>query len=192
MGPPADCSPVDEAWLETAPRCGRDGYYAPSTAPDCQVIDGNLDLYHSGQTALPEFTRFRAVLGVLSLGSAYLLTDLSGLRNLEHLGNFGISGAPVTSLEGLANLRTVTNSVSIGRMPVLTSLEGLESLRFIGGDLLIYENGAMTALRGLDSLCRVGGNLQIADNAVLAQAELEAFLDRIEVAGEVIVMNPGP
>ena len=157
-----------------------------------QVVDGDFEYSHSSQMAVPEFTQYRAILGRLNFFSATALSDISGLRNLEHLGQLNVSYTPLRNLEGLGGLRVITDNLSIGRLPTLTSLEGLGQLQAIGGNLLIFGNEHLTSLRGLSGLCRVGGNVQITDNPMLPQSEIDAFLDRIEVGGEVTVTNPGP
>ena len=161
-------------------------------APDCQVVDGNFEYTYDTLVEVSEFTQYRGVLGRMSFHGTTNLTDISGLRNIEHMGQFTIGSAPVTNLRGLDNLRVVTASFTVRYMPLLTSLEGLEGLRSVGGYLLIEGNQRLTSLRGLSSLCRVGGNVQITGNTSLPQSEIVAFLERIEVGGEVILMNSGP
>ena len=195
LNPPADCSPVDEGWIDTAPRCGGGMDFHTFNLPvgaDCQVVDGNFEYAYAPARAVPEIGQYRAVTGYINFFYATNLNDISGLRNLEHTGQFTFQSNPITDLRALGNLRVVTNALHIVDMPALTSLEGLVRLRSVGGDLFIMGNPRLTSLRGLESLCRVGGTLRIYDNPLLPQSEVEALLDRIEVGGEVIVTNPGP
>ncbi len=193
--PPTEgCSPVDEAWMNTVPRCAQtEGYFhypGRWPAPDCVVADGDFEYANSSQSSVPELSRFRAILGRLNFFEANGLADISALRNIEHLGQFNISTTPLPNLRGLDNLRVVTADFRVGYMPTLTSLEGVERLRFVGGNLQIFGNTQLTSLRGLTSLCRVDGNVQITGNTLLPQSEIDAFLAHVEVGGEVILTNP--
>lgn len=194
LPPTGACSTVDEAWMNTVPRCAQtEGYFhypGRWPAPDCVVANGDFEYANSRQSSVPELSRFRAILGYLTLFEANSLENISGLQNLEHLGQFTISSAPLPSMRGLDNLRVVTTDFRVGYMPVMTSLDGLERLRSVGGSLRIVGNPQLRSLRGLESLCHVGGDVQINDNPLLPQSEIDAFLAHVEVGGEVILTNP--
>jgi hypothetical protein len=85
----------------------------------------------------------------------------------------------------LEQLRTVGGKVSIGSNPELTSLEGLSGLEWVGGELYIVSNAKLTSLEGLSSLQRVDGDVTIRVNPLLVPADIDAFLGRIEIGGEV-------
>jgi len=182
--------------MDSAPRCGSGSSYHTYNLPvgaDCQVVDGDFEYSHARVTSVPEIAQYRAVTGSMTFFFATNLSDISALRNIEHVGWLSFRGNPISDLRSLGSLRVVTNALRIAEMPLLTSLEGLGQLRSVGGDLLIVGNQELTTLRGLDSLCRVGGTVRIYDNPLLPESEVQALLARITVGGEVIVMNPiGP
>ena len=191
--PSGICS-VDESWMNTARRCGASGtnYHTFNLPPgaDCQVVEGEFEYSYSRVSSVPEIAQYRAVTGSVTFFFATNLVDISGLRNLEHVGWLTLRSIPTPDVRALSNLRVVTNALGIGDMQALTSLEGLERLRSVGGDLQIIGNPQLTSLRGLESLCSVGGNLQIYDNPLLPQSEVQALLERITVGGELTLMNP--
>jgi hypothetical protein len=190
--PPGSCTPVDEAWLETTPRCGESSglYLGPPQLPSlegCQVLLGDVDYAYTRQAALPEFRGLRAVVGRFNLFGASELTDLSGLAGLEHVGTFLIRSARVSDLHGLGSLRSSAGIFVVTEMPNLASLDGVSALRQVEGNVEIRENPQLRSLRGLSALCRVGGDLMIYDNPQLPQSEIDWLLDRVEVGGRVVL-----
>ncbi|QPH38555.1 fibronectin type III domain-containing protein [Pedobacter endophyticus] len=95
-------------------------------------------------------------------------------------GRLRISGADITNLSKLKNLRTVGKNLEIlDKNTALTSLAGLEKLRTISGNLWIRKNAALTSVEALKQLTKIEGNLYFYDNAVVKS--LSGFDNLIEV-----------
>ncbi len=137
------------------------------------------------------------------------LTDLGALANLRRVGDFSVRFAPHFEgfpprldaveaeflLEDLPRVTRLPNMgrtvrlqrLSIGYLSALESLSGLEHLEEIDGDLRLTSLGFLTSLEGLRSLRRVGGDVSIRRTARLPREEVERFLERIEVGGDIDV-----
>jgi len=141
-----------------------------------------------------------AGLGALrSIGKNLLISDNPRLRSLSALaalqtvlGTVQITRNPsLTRLDGLHRLHTVAENLRIASMHGLQSLHGLESLAEVGS-LNISDNDSLTSLSGLDALTRVNGWLVIRRNPQLPEAEVQAFVDRLVVTGEILADSNGP
>ena len=190
-----DCTPVDLSWIDTAPRCGEDPIlYNEVTAPravtpGCEVFVNHLDFTNGFDAAAPNLRGIRATLSDVAFFGNGSLNDLSGLETIERIG--GVlqlrMTRNLTSLRGLRSLR------SLGNLAVDTtavgSLEGLEQLREVG-HLVIRDNPDLTSLRGLEGLCRVTNGVTIFGNPQLPESEIQAFLDRVEITGPVVLGDP--
>jgi hypothetical protein len=190
-----ECTPIDLSWIESAPRCGEDPIlYNDVTAPravtpGCQVFVNRLDFTHGFDAAAPNLRGIRATLSDVAFFGNGSLNDLSGLETLERIG--GVlqlrMARNLTSLHGLRSLR------SLGNLAVDTtavgSLEGLEQLREVG-HLVIRDNPNLTSLRGLEGLCRVTNGVTIFGNPQLPESEIQAFLDRVEITGPIVLTRP--
>jgi hypothetical protein len=150
-------------------------------------------------------------MGSLFIGSAENLSSLEGLENVASARELNISGNPLlTSLEGLSGLERLDGGITIQENPLLEDLSGLDNLHDFDGDLWIYrsdnlrslhgleqietirylyivENPVLDDLDGLAGLQRVTSGIKLVDNPMLSPDEIEAFLARIEVEGEVIL-----
>ena len=82
------------------------------------------------------------------------ITNLDGLTDLKSIGqNLTINHNDLLeNIHGLANLLSVDVSVGIGYNPLLTSLAGLDSLNMVGGDLSIFNNDTLTTIDALSGL----------------------------------------
>lgn len=145
-----------------------------------------------------------------SVSNPELLT-LEGLDSLEWVGSVGLSQGyfvsltalarlegtddvfqiyaqrDLTNLRGLDALRTVGGNLFITVNYELTSVDGLGSLEWIGGDLLLEGNPKLASLAGLSALRRVDGDVTIVLNDQLPAAEIDSFLARIQVGGDVFL-----
>ena len=88
------------------------------------------------------------------------------------------SNDALTNLSGLENLETVGNYLVIRDNYALTSLSGLGNLTSVGGFLGIYYNTALTSL-GLTGLQRVGGYFEIASNPLLCKSLVEELRNQV-------------
>jgi hypothetical protein len=190
-----DCAPIDLSWIETAPRCGDDlSLYtyinAPgAVTPGCQVFVQRLDFSSFFGAEAPNLRGIRATLSDVGFYGAPNLTSLSGLETVERIGGLlQIRDMPLLpNLQGLRSLRSVRELVVDNT--TVTSLEGAEQLREVEV-LTIRENRQLTSLRGLEGLCRVTGGLNIYGNRQLPESEIQAFLERVEVTGPIVLTRP--
>jgi hypothetical protein len=90
-------------------------------------------------------------------------------------GNVIISGADITSLDGLGVLHSIGGNLRIEQNDSLVNLLGLENLSHINGDLIIGDiawgkypystgNPLLTSMAGLNSLVSIQGNLKLCGN----------------------------
>ncbi len=100
----------------------------------------------------------------LPFGNYYLLSqaDIDNFQVnypgcTELAGDVEISGSDITHLDGLSNLTSIGEDLSIYGDSSLTDLTGLTSLTSLGGSLIIYSNNSLTSLSGLDGLNSIGG-----------------------------------
>ena len=191
-----DCSPVDLSWADTAPRCGEDPtmLYSAMSAPravtsGCQVFVERLDFTSVNGAEAPNMRGVRAALSDVSFFGAPNLISLSGLETLERIGGrLQIRTMPaLTDLRGLRSLRSV-RFLTVDNT-VVTSLEGVERLEEIEV-LTIRDNRQLTSLRGLEGLCRITGGVYIFDNPLLPESEIQAFLERVEITGPIVLTRP--
>lgn len=91
-------------------------------------------------TDLSKFSKLRRIEGRLIIQRSPQLTDLTGFRSLEFVGN------------------TTSDELVIRQMDGLTTLDGLQALRHIGRRIGIRENPVLQTLDGLDNLQTIGEN----------------------------------
>jgi hypothetical protein len=101
------------------------------------------------------------------------ITNVDGLANLTSVGeHLSIeSNAALTNVDGLANLISVGVSMFIWSNTALTNIDGLANLISVGAYFLIDSNTALTNLDGLANLTSVGYILHIESNAVLTDLD---------------------
>src|SRR5690606_39091677 len=76
------------------------------------------------------------------------------------------STGPISNLNGLQNIETITGSVIVTEnSSTISNLNGLNSLKHIGGDLFISDTW-ITNISGLSDLEYVGGNVEIISNHI--------------------------
>ena len=108
----------------------------------------------------------------ITLSSQAELNDfVSNYDNTPITGNLTISGADITDLSGLKNLKSISGDLRIEANEVLTNLDGLHKLDSIGGALIIYGNPALTNIDGLCNLTAINSGLSIIGNLVLANVD---------------------
>src|SRR5690606_24642281 len=99
--------------------------------PNCTVINGNLDIQgFSSITNLSGLSQIIEVDGYLQIMSSLTLNSLSGLDNLQSVGDFlRIGDINVSTLTGLDNLSSVSgNFIVIENNDNLQNLNGLGQL----------------------------------------------------------------
>ncbi len=85
----------------------------------------------------------------------------------------------IQSLEGLAHITTITQSLEIRNNSALTQLSGLEGVLKIGGNLLLLNNSSLLSVEGLSALQRIDGSFRIANDAELRELKGLQQLDTI-------------
>jgi hypothetical protein len=132
-----------------------------------KTVDGDIVL-----TTQEEVEKFGAnnYTSIVSLEITGSVTDLSPLKSLSKMTNgFIIRGTTkLKNLSGLENIEVIGNifpSVSrIENNTALTSLTGLKNLKWINGDFYIKNNDQLTDLKGLDSYSTITmGEFRIAE-----------------------------
>lgn len=173
---------------------GAGGMGGDSPAPEpvvCGELGGQVDLpYHPEE--LEGCTEY---LGTVHMPDA---SDASVLEPLEPITRIG-GNLSVFRNHGLTDLRGLERLVHVGESIVLrlddshgafTSLAGLTNVREAGG-LTLDSIPGLTSLDGLASLETIHGDVYIARNPELSSAEIDAFLSRVEVEGEIVVEENG-
>ncbi|MCB2222019.1 MAG: T9SS type A sorting domain-containing protein [Bacteroidetes bacterium] len=79
----------------------------------------------------------------------------------EIVGELVINGDDIDNLNGLNNITSVGEYVTVKNNDILTSLSGLDSLIFIGENLDISGNPVLASLTGLENITQIPGNLTI-------------------------------
>jgi hypothetical protein len=152
----------------------------------CDVFRGWINLGDMTDVSFAEFPSLRVIEGRLNLFRNEYLESLEGFERLERLGEFYLHHSVVLDdLSELSNLQEVEGGLFISSNYGITSLEGLEQLQAVG-DLRIDYNPELASLNGLAGLERVRGDVTIKNNDI-PQAEVQAFLDRVQIDGEVDV-----
>ncbi len=144
--------------------------------PTCTEIDGDVFINGADITNLNGLTNIIAVYGSFQVVNCPMLTGLAALSDLDSVGGtFRLSGLPLTSLNGLQNLRHV-RGCAIDLNHTLTNLTGLSGLVTITNTFRVWQNNNLLTLNGLNSLIEVG-NLDIHANATLINVNGLANLD---------------
>lgn len=147
-------------------------------APALSLVSG--DMSAASMAAGQAFPALRWVGGALSLGD---MDRAVSLPLLEEIGAMELSMFQVTEWPEWPMLRRIgvlsaERTTGMGRMAAFAGVEELGSLSLTGTDA--------ADLSGLSSLQRVTGDLVLSGNAGLSEAEIAAFLERVEVRGAVI------
>lgn len=146
--------------------------YHPEELEGCTEYLGTVHMPDSSDASVLEpLEPITRIGGNLSVFRNHGMTDLSGLERLVYVGETIVlrlddSHGAFTSLAGLDNVREA-GGLTLDSIPGLTSLDGLASLEIIHGDVLI------------------------ARNPELSNAEIDAFLSRVEVEGEIVIEENG-
>jgi len=175
----------------------------------CQIYRGDAISLSSAVTDLSPLASLRVIEGSLeSPGFNHDLESLEGLGQLQSAGAFTFSRDGLRSMSGVPHLREVKGYFKLLNLPNLTDLDGLENLQFTGrldlmlnpvlididglsslrrvdGDLYIDGNPELTGIDGLMALERVTGDLYIRGNPKVPTSQIDAFLSRVTVDGEV-------
>lgn len=123
-----------------------------------------------GLTSISALSNITTVNGNLTILMAHELASLEGLNNLTHVSNgLFIQETAITTLDGLNNIDSVGDVLTISHNPNLISLKGLENLNTVGVIFWLYENPSLVALEGINNLNSIpDGSIHIFNNNSLA------------------------
>ena len=186
----------------------RDGFQRLNRADDIISISNNRSLEN-----IRGFKRLRYA-GGLGLTSIPELSSLEGLEALSHVGGLSLEGlGKIINLDALGRLERIEGPLRLHQLSQLEDMMGLLALKEVDGflqissnqDLLslrglegvreveslrLTNNPKLRSLRGLSGLERVRGDVEIYDNAMLSGVEIDVFLSRLTIDGEVIRVRP--
>jgi hypothetical protein len=179
------------------------GYFVVQNSQDlkdatsCVSIDGTLrlvDLYWVEELSFP---CLESIVGShdysdgLHIEANQVLTtaSFSSLSSVE--AEIALQNNPLLSEVDFGSLQQAGWYVGVQHNSLLEGLEGFANLETVGETLTIQGNTSLFSLEGMRSLTHVSLDLQIYDNPMLCQSEAEAFAGRIEVSGDVWVLNNG-
>lgn len=161
----------------------------PTTPAGCQRLLGSLDLSESAVDEFTTLATLQEVDGFVRVENAGGVARFDGLQGLARVGeDLTLVGTSATSFDGLG-VQHVDGDVRIESNLVLVAL-ALEDLETVAGDLRITGHPQLISLATLTSLQRVEGDLHLYDNPSLPEADIEAFLARVEVGGSVLRVRP--
>jgi len=146
--------------------------------PGCTEIEGNIEIKGADIINLQGLNSITNIAGNFSLYSNEILTELTGLENLESIGGnleLGISPSLdvylynpyLNSLEGLKNLSSIGGNLSLTFNLSLTDLSGLEGLTSILGNLSMFHNPLLTNISALSNMTALGGDLRLIHHPAL-------------------------
>lgn len=156
---------------------------------DCTTYRGSIILSDFREPELLQYlTNLRVIEGQLSLFRVYELTNLSPLSNLQRVGG----QLSIRRVEDLESLQGLSSLESVGAFfmedcVLVSSPAGLESLEVINGGFLLSQT-SLESLSEFESLQRIKGEARIQASVVpIPQEELDAFFERVQVDGEIII-----
>lgn len=177
------------------------------------TVNGELSLHNnSSLQTLEALSNLKRITGTAEIGPGGklwiqenpLLTDLTGLNNLEIVQKIQISNNEgLTSLSGLENVTVIdgksvntSNYLQISGNNSLTSLNGLHNLTSLGyydaasetnsGDLEISNNPALENLSELNALTKVYSGLTVNSNENLESLE---GLENLSIIGGSLIIG---
>jgi hypothetical protein len=123
------------------------------------------------------------------------ITNLNGLAQLTTItSTLAILNTSLPDLTGLDGVSSVGQSMVLNNNGLLTTLTGLEALTSIGGNFLINSNPSLQDLQGLDNLTSIGNGLSIVFNPQLADLTALSNLttlgfNNVSTKGPMVVVN---
>jgi hypothetical protein len=141
-----------------------------------------LDASTNDITDLSKFSKLRRIEGRLIIQRSTLLTDLTGFRSLEFIGNTDSDELVIRQMDGLTTLDGLQALVQVGRRvgirqnPVLETLEGINNLKIIGENKITIGDCGNAG----------NGNPLLTDYCALLTLIEEVGVDQLEQSGSCI------
>lgn len=151
-----------------------------------KVCTGNQVITSAAELQTLVAQRCEVIDGALTFSKTTLssLVGLESLRRVKSLSVVNMNG--LTNVQGLEGLTQVETFVNFVFDTELLDLTGLDNLEQIGGFLSISENAKFQSLSRLAKLSYVGNSLSISGNPALAQCEVDALAQRLDVGCGVV------
>jgi len=159
--------------------------------PGCSIVEGNLRIAGNDITDLSPLATLQKVRGGLLIDGNPLLTELSGLENVDSVGALIIAGNPqlgsisaisltqddiasiviynndnLMSIDGFNSL-TNSDNIEIMNNNALASITGFQNLQTVMGKIHIHFHPNLTEVSGFQNLLSVAENLHFMGNDVL-------------------------
>lgn len=138
------------------------------SASDGKVLEGDATVHDASDLAA--LAGHEEVTGDLIIAGT-AIDNLDALESLVAVrGDLRlVDNQTLSDITGLANLEWVGERLVVERCPQLEDLEGLESLAAVGLSLIVRNNDGLERVSGADSLSWVGFELVVEENPVLEQ-----------------------
>lgn len=134
--------------------------------------------------------------------------DLSAASSLQEVNNLSLFRGSIDSLSAFSNLKRINGFFSIRFNNSISNFEGLDSLEYVEGVFEVEGNSALTSMKGLSSIESSGGltiefnsalesinemtsyntvrgDLIIAARPSLPQPQVDQFVDRVHIEGDI-------
>lgn len=142
-------------------------------------IGGNIKIHKTLLTDLTGLDNLESVNGFVSLTSNSLLESLNGFQNLNSIGGLilGYDNWALTNSDAFLNLTSINGNVAI-YCDGFTDLNGFSNITSISGGLSLGCNGLLS-LNGLSNLISLGGDLKLDENYSLTNIDQLSSLTSI-------------
>lgn len=166
------------------------------------IFEGSLLVFNNESLENLEGLSTKSILKGVNIQRNISLTSISVLNNVEEISYLLLSNnEKLLNLNGLNNLKTVTNNVSISGNLLIENLDELNSLVFVGGTLTISYNEALYSFCGIKPLLSSNGlkgtfytrvfnrynpnsGLILRDNDCLKEVPLDEYNGELRISGQ--------
>lgn len=97
-----------------------------------------------------------------------------------------ISGADISNLDSLIQLKSITGGLGVFNNSQLTSLDGLDQLELLEGGLGLQDNAQLSDISSLSNLDSIKGALDVNNNAILS---LDGLSELVYIEGFIKLLN---
>ena len=146
----------------------------------CTSLEGSLYISGNDITNLNGLSQLTSVQS-LSISSAPLLTDFSGLNQLHTIsGSFDVSGEMASNLTmNFSSLQTIGGNFTINNITALSTFSGFTYLQTIGGNFQITNNTNLLSFTGFGSLQTITGFYDVYNNTSMTALPTTTALSAI-------------
>src|SRR5690606_12856443 len=120
--------------------------------PNCQEYYGEIRIEGYSITNLDGLMNLNSINGVFYISNTPNLNSISGLNNIEHLGETSISGTGLTSIENaFSNLTSISGRLMIRSNSNLQYINDFDNLQIVN-EITIDLNNNLTEINGFNSV----------------------------------------